>query len=1083
MQSPLKTIIAIWNKIFRSSCTKLSAVAESASVEQVIQRLIKGFKSYHEFYLSEITRLQELLTSLAAPAIDDGKDEAQTEQKDVSQTSTDQNIEKEAVSHDLDSEIERVKNELALAEENKELYETRGKLVESLLRKYEEHRAKFSGSKPNKSESLGDLRPIGQEKRTIQAGNSTITLKYKGNLDHTETISGLTYQSPLINHRAKIFEKKRADQAMAEIRMEMMGMLGRISIELKAIVGFARITTGDTFEVVIKHDGQKWKSRGKTLQDRSQNWEQTHTLMNIMADSPIFIKVFEIKLFRNHLLSERTFEPSDFFNAQPQLVTMNLHPLGTIKLQLVVTWIPLLSSKSGIRTLGNSQSASLLRNHSKVGDSALSHSVSMGAQPNQPLSAALVTNFNGESCASSKVVLRQKKRQRQLSNLKDMEKDNRRSSTAILDNMYREFSKSIPTIDDLTGLKTLSNSKQNLHKSGASESHINPPVRYSANVLKPASWSRSISMNHLAEIDNNKLVAEKKAASLLRKDRGGFLSSKRTAESDDSSDTSSQIASVTRSAEGLKKVDALLEYVDKLRVYLSVMRSSEYTELTAFEACMLNWEAVLKLNRATMLEDQRTAQKGSQRRSASSGNKKIEKRSSMYNQHSPSNISDELDDNVLMNSNDQVSENDSGIDSLRQHVSPYNSKIMYQQQKHHQHIPQSHHPIPIAHNLQQLNYGTTGRTGSGPAQRRFKQFKERRKSLGIVLDSMTAADYERIVLNSDKFWEPQANAAVAPQVAAMASALGAEFTQTASGNAEVDNCLKHHLKRAIVTLEILQKLEGPLEYRLTEMLCRMEQDTVALEELLNISDTLPALPNITNLLADLGANSELQEIWLSTSYPLNSFVMVPTEHLQRQIKAYLLPIVQVRYPRLINNVLENVMNLLVKNGDWEPDKISLFQFVGLFRGKHLTPFIENLAHESWITSNLTCTKPDVVKEVMDRLKNVPVVPPLESLRHIGLCLLRENKEITAAIDSYLRTARTDLANDLTACFVCLLEHKDSASRQGACRALTILQQESVIEPLQYVASEDEDKAVREAAKEALDSLGCICHDYEEVTKV
>lgn len=96
-------------------------------------------------------------------------------------------------------------------------------------------------------------------------------------------------------------------------------------------------------------------------------------------------------------------------------------------------------------------------------------------------------------------------------------------------------------------------------------------------------------------------------------------------------------------------------------------------------------------------------------------------------------------------------------------------------------------------------------------------------------------------------------------------------------------------------------------------------------------------------------------------------------------------------------VLENVMNLLVKNGDWEPDKISLFQFVGLFRGKHLTPFIENLAHESWITSNLTCTKPDVVKEVMDRLKNVPVVPPLESLRHIGLCLLRENKEITAAI--------------------------------------------------------------------------------------
>lgn len=43
------------------------------------------------------------------------------------------------------------------------------------------------------------------------------------------------------------------------------------------------------------------------------------------------------------------------------------------------------------------------------------------------------------------------------------------------------------------------------------------------------------------------------------------------------------------------------------------------------------------------------------------------------------------------------------------------------------------------------------------------------------------------------------------------------------------------------------------------------------------------------------------------------------------------------------------------------------------------------------------------------------------------------------VDSYLRTARAELANDLTACFVCLLEHKDNASRQGACRALTILQ--------------------------------------------
>ena len=451
-----------------------------------------------------------------------------------------------------------------------------------------------------------------------------------------------------------------------------------------------------------------------------------------------------------------------------------------------------------------------------------------------------------ENCVPSKVILRQKKRQRQASNLKDLEKDGWRSSTAILDNMYRDISKSIPAIDDLTGLKTLSSSKQNLHKSTASESHVNSNLGYNPSVLKPANWTRSISMNHLIEGENNRLPMKtheslSKKPGLLKNTRNGFLS--KPVDSDDSSDTSSQRATcINRTAEGLKKIDMLLELVDKLRISLGTMRSAEYTELAAFEACMLNWEAVLKLNRATMLEDQRTVQKGSQRRSASTGNRRISKRASMYTQHSPSTVSDELDDNVLMNSNDQVSENDSGIDSLRQHISPYNSRMIQQQQRH---SPQSHHPLPIPQNPQ-LNYGTTGRTGSGPAQRRFKQFKERRKSLGVVLDSMTAADYEKMVLNSDKFWEPELQNSVDPQAIAMASALGAEFSQTASGNSEVDDCLKHHLKRAIVSLEALRKLNGPLEYRLTEMLCRMEQDTVALEELLNISDTLPAIPNISN---------------------------------------------------------------------------------------------------------------------------------------------------------------------------------------------------------------------------------------------
>lgn len=43
------------------------------------------------------------------------------------------------------------------------------------------------------------------------------------------------------------------------------------------------------------------------------------------------------------------------------------------------------------------------------------------------------------------------------------------------------------------------------------------------------------------------------------------------------------------------------------------------------------------------------------------------------------------------------------------------------------------------------------------------------------------------------------------------------------------------------------------------------------------------------------------------------------------------------------------------------------------------------------------------------------------------------------LEKYLRSAGKDLKADLTACYVCLLEHKDEQSRRGACRALAILQ--------------------------------------------
>src|SRR4051794_32534125 len=99
------------------------------------------------------------------------------------------------------------------------------------------------------------------------------------------------------------------------------------------------------------------------------------------------------------------------------------------------------------------------------------------------------------------------------------------------------------------------------------------------------------------------------------------------------------------------------------------------------------------------------------------------------------------------------------------------------------------------------------------------------------------------------------------------------------------------------------------------MLNRMEQETLALEMLLGMTELLPQLPNIYNceffvflspnyliaVLADLGSNHEMQEMWLSAFFPIKAFLIVPVEAIQQRIYLFLQPIVEVRYPNLVNN--------------------------------------------------------------------------------------------------------------------------------------------------------------------------------------
>ncbi|CAD5227389.1 unnamed protein product [Bursaphelenchus xylophilus] len=802
---------------------------------------------------------------------------------------------------------------------------------------------------------------------------------------------------------------------MNAIEAELDGLVGRLNVEVKAIIGFARLASGDIFEVSVKHGSQKWKTRGKTQPDRAQRWDSPGHNFTCYPDHPIMVKVTEVRLIRSVKLAEKSFDPTKFFSPQPQLVTMNLNSLGSLKLQMVVSWLPLMTSKN------------------------MNQQPNYGAPQfnpvNRSLSLAMTRNGsvdNGNEKAGEppiKVCLREKKRGRS-QQLKDQK--NWRSSTTILDSVYKDLSKSIPAIDDLTGL-----TDKYHHKYNQSEGLPNRTSTYNTRQPKPhlgtymltkqgleeENWARSISMHHLATNEHK------------NKQEGGTMSRPATSMTD--SDDSSGVSSMTSQKQSCRVADNILDLMDKVRAALVPLRCQEYAELATFESCMLNWEALVKLNRAVLLEQSRSCS----RRSTGNLNR-LNKRASMYHiQHSPSTLSDELDEPL------PVFENDSGIDSLRQNTSPYNHR-------------------------QEGSFG--GTASRGPAQRRFKQFKERRKSLGIVLDN----EYDRF------FGAYNEGALLSRQPSTVGSSPDSHRKEsTATGNHELDLCLEHHTKQALDLLSDLQKQKGPFEYQLGLLLNQIEQTTLALDEMLKIADQLPNPINVVMLLRELGATTDQQDVWISTARAVQGTIMVPAERLRMNLISFMTPIVENCYPKLVERVADSLMDLMGNKITESDNMVSVFEFTSLFQGKLMGPFVENLAHEAFITSSLESNNINLVRDVMDRLRKVPIVPPLESLRFVGKVLLSENRDCCIAVERYLNYASDGLRNDLAGSFCSLLEHRQPESRMGACRALAVLKLDSTIELLDIVAKQDEDQQVRSEARRSMESIQRFFGDYQEITKI
>ncbi|KAM6176637.1 rho family-interacting cell polarization regulator 2 isoform 5-T5 [Erethizon dorsatum] len=134
---------------------------------------------------------------------------------------------------------------------------------------------------------------------------------------------------------------KEYTENMCTIEAELENLLGEFSIKMKGLAGFARLCPGDQYEIFMKYGRQRWKLKGKIEVNGKQSWDGEEMVFLPLIVGLISIKVTELKGLATHILvGSVTCETKELFAARPQVVAVDINDLGTIKLNLEITWYP-----------------------------------------------------------------------------------------------------------------------------------------------------------------------------------------------------------------------------------------------------------------------------------------------------------------------------------------------------------------------------------------------------------------------------------------------------------------------------------------------------------------------------------------------------------------------------------------------------------------------------------------------------------------------------------------------------------------------------------------------------------------------
>nr|XP_034981057.1 rho family-interacting cell polarization regulator 2 isoform X3 [Zootoca vivipara] len=154
---------------------------------------------------------------------------------------------------------------------------------------------------------------------------------------------------------------KEYTENMCTIEGELENLMGEFCIKMKGLAGFARLCPGDQYEIFMRYGRQRWKLKGKIEVNGKQSWDGEEMVFLPLIVGLISIKVTEVKGLATHILvGSVTCETKELFAAQPQVVAVDINDLGTIKLNLEITWHPF-DVEDLTPSAGNTNKASALQ--------------------------------------------------------------------------------------------------------------------------------------------------------------------------------------------------------------------------------------------------------------------------------------------------------------------------------------------------------------------------------------------------------------------------------------------------------------------------------------------------------------------------------------------------------------------------------------------------------------------------------------------------------------------------------------------------------------------------------------------------